>query len=66
MKVPAVVGLVKINSVQKSGMFQAGDAFWFSPDNESIIFAGPGSYNVGDGLRTKTKIDIHFNNVLSK
>ena len=57
---PAMVGLVKINFISQSAMFQAGDAVWFSPENESMIIAGPGSYNVGDGLRTETKIDVSF------
>lgn len=58
---PAVVNFVKINSVSESSMFQAGDAFWFSPENETLIIAGPGSYNVGDGLQTISKINFYFN-----
>lgn len=57
---PAIVGFVKINSVQLSGIFQVGDIFWTSPESESLIYAGSGSYNVGDGLQTKTKVDTNF------
>ncbi|MFA8438181.1 spore germination protein [Pueribacillus sp. YX66] len=57
---PAIVGFVKINAISLSGMFQVGDVFWTSPESEASVFAGAGSYNVGDGLRTKTKTHINF------
>lgn len=59
-KMPAIVGLVKIDTISLSGMFQVGDVFWTSPESEAVLFAGAGSYNVGDGLRTTTKVDINF------
>jgi spore germination protein PA len=49
---PAIVGNIKILSVGPSSIVHIGDALQLSPQSTSKTFAGAGSFNTGDYLRT--------------
>ncbi|MCL7748450.1 spore germination protein [Halalkalibacter alkaliphilus] len=48
---PAIVGTVKVLSVEGSGVFNIGDVLNMSPSSTSKAYAGAGSFNTGDYLR---------------
>lgn len=45
---PAMVGHVHIVNIGSSGIFHIGDVFAIRPISYSRVFAGAGSFNVGD------------------
>jgi len=47
---PAVVGIVQVNSIGSSGVLHIGDAFRISPQSLSKTFSGAGSFNSGEKL----------------
>ncbi|HWO75073.1 MAG TPA: spore germination protein [Bacillus sp. (in: firmicutes)] len=47
---PAVVGIVQVNSIGSSSVFHIGDVFSVAPQSVTKTFAGAGSFNTGDGL----------------
>lgn len=49
---PAIVGSIKINNVGLSAIVHIGDAIQLSPFSSAKTFAGAGSFNTGDNLRT--------------
>ena len=49
---PAVVGAIKIINVGPASTVQIGDAVLIAPQSVSKTFAGAGSFNTGDYLRT--------------
>ncbi len=51
---PAIVGAIKIVSVGPSSIVLIGDALQLAPQSVSKTFAGAGSFNTGDNLRTFT------------
>ena len=51
---PAIVGAIKIVSVGPSSVVLVGDALQLAPQSISKTFAGAGSFNTGDNLRTFT------------
>lgn len=54
---PAIVGIVNINTVSTSSVFHIGDTFLISPASSLKTFSGAGSFNTGDY--------IHINNNIS-
>lgn len=51
---PAIVGAIKILSVGPSSIVHIGDSIQLAPISNSKTFAGAGSFNTGDYLRTYT------------
>ncbi|WP_281887993.1 spore germination protein [Paenibacillus sp. YYML68] len=49
---PAIVGAIKINSVGSSSIVHIGDSVQVAPISVAKTFAGAGSFNTGDYLRT--------------
>lgn len=49
---PAVVGAIKILSVGPSSIVHIGDSIQLAPTSTSKTFAGAGSFNTGDFIRT--------------
>lgn len=49
---PAIVGAIKILSVGPSSVVHIGDCLQISPQSSTKTFAGAGSFNTGDFLRT--------------
>lgn len=49
---PAIVGIIKVNAISSSAVFNVGDAYHISPYAESKTFAGAGSFNTGDHIKT--------------
>lgn len=49
---PAIVGAMKIVNVGPSSIVHIGDAIQLAPQSASKTFAGAGSFNTGDGVRT--------------
>ena len=47
---PAIVGVVNLNSVVSARVFHIGDAYTIAPISTAKTFAGAGSFNTGDGL----------------
>lgn len=47
---PAIVGLVNVNSVTSGAVFNIGDVFRISPVSSSKTFSGAGSFNTGETL----------------
>ncbi|MCS7461807.1 spore germination protein [Paenibacillus doosanensis] len=45
---PSIVGNIKISNVGAGSIVQIGDAVQLAPESTSKIFAGSGSFNVGD------------------
>lgn len=54
---PAIVGSIKILSVGPSSIVQIGDAQQLSPYSVSKTFAGAGSFNTGNVVRTYTGVN---------
>ncbi|KHF39952.1 spore germination protein [Halalkalibacter okhensis] len=52
---PAIVGAVKVLSVESSGVFNIGDVLNMSPASTAKTYAGAGSFNTGDFLRVSNK-----------
>ena len=55
---PAIVGAIKILSVGPSSVVQIGDAFQVTTRSESKTFAGAGSFNTGNVVRTYTGVNF--------
>lgn len=53
---PAIVGAIKILSVGPSSVVHIGDCLQISPQSSSKTFAGAGSFNTGDFLRTNNAL----------
>ncbi|UUZ85721.1 spore germination protein [Paenibacillus sp. P26] len=49
---PAIVGAIKILSVGPSSIVHIGDSIQLAPSSISKTFAGAGSFNTGDFVRT--------------
>ncbi|CAG7621717.1 spore germination protein [Paenibacillus allorhizosphaerae] len=49
---PAVVGAIKILSVGPSSIVHIGDSIQLAPTSTTKTFAGAGSFNTGDYVRT--------------
>jgi len=49
---PAIVGAIKILSVGTGSIVQIGDSVQLAPHTIAKTFAGAGSFNTGDYLRT--------------
>ncbi|MEF3302026.1 spore germination protein [Paenibacillus sp. GYB003] len=49
---PAIVGGIKIVSVGPSSIVHIGDSIQLAPQSASKTFAGAGSFNTGDSIRT--------------
>ncbi|NCU16573.1 spore germination protein [Pallidibacillus pasinlerensis] len=47
---PAIVGMVNVNLVTSSAVFNIGDVFRISPFSTSKTFSGAGSFNTGETL----------------
>jgi len=47
---PAIVGVVNLNSVGSASVFHIGDVYTIAPISTAKTFAGAGSFNTGDGL----------------
>ncbi|WP_110114335.1 spore germination protein [Bacillus sp. CGMCC 1.16541] len=47
---PAIVGVVNVNSVGSASVLHIGDVFTISPVSSAKTFAGAGSFNTGDRL----------------
>jgi len=47
---PAIVGVVNLNSVGSTSVFHIGDVYTIAPISTAKTFAGAGSFNTGDGL----------------
>ncbi|KAB8139187.1 spore germination protein [Gracilibacillus oryzae] len=52
---PAIVGAVKVISIDSSSIFNIGDVFKMQPYSQSKTFAGGGSFNTGDGIQVYVK-----------
>jgi hypothetical protein len=53
---PSFVVNVKIVSVGPSSIVQFGDAIQLSPESNSKLYAGAGSFNIGDFAHTNNAI----------
>ena len=49
---PAIVGSIKVISVGSGSIVHIGDAIQLTPQSTAKTFAGAGSFNTGDNLRT--------------
>jgi len=47
---PAIVGVVNLNSVGSASVFHIGDVYTIAPISTAKTFAGAGSFNTGGGL----------------
>lgn len=47
---PAVVGIVNVNSIGSSSVFNVGDVYQISPYTMNKTFAGAGSFNMAEQL----------------
>ncbi|AWD65588.1 MULTISPECIES: spore germination protein [Priestia] len=47
---PAIVGVVNLNSVGSASVFHIGDVYTIAPISTAKTYAGAGSFNTGDGL----------------
>lgn len=47
---PAVVGIVNVNSIESGSVFNVGDVYQISPYTMSKKFAGAGSFNTAEQL----------------
>jgi spore germination protein PA len=48
--VPAIVGIVNVNAISSSAVFNIGDVFRIAPISTSKTFSGAGSFNTGETL----------------
>lgn len=55
---PAIVGSIKILSVGPSSIVQIGDAVLLAPKSVSTTYAGAGSFNTGNVIKTVTGINF--------
>ncbi|XEC93960.1 spore germination protein [Paenibacillus tarimensis] len=53
---PAIVGAIKIISVGSSSIVHIGDSIQLAPVSSAKTFAGAGSFNTGDNMRTYNSI----------
>ncbi len=49
---PAIVGVIKISRVSSGSIVHIGDSIQLAPRSTAKTFAGAGSFNTGDFLRT--------------
>lgn len=49
-EVPAVVGMINVNSLGSSAVFNVGDVYQISPYTMNKTFAGAGSFNTAEQL----------------
>ncbi|EIT84711.1 Spore germination protein PA [Fictibacillus macauensis ZFHKF-1] len=54
---PGIVGTISIASVANSSVVHVGDVQTITPISTAKTFAGAGSFNTGDHIRTNT----HYN-----
>ncbi|MCZ8511302.1 spore germination protein [Paenibacillus filicis] len=54
---PAIVGAIKIVSVGPSSIVHIGDSIQLAPVSTVKTFAGAGSFNTGDFIRTYTMVN---------
>ncbi|MBY6273433.1 MAG: spore gernimation protein GerPA [Bacillaceae bacterium] len=47
---PAIVGIVQVNSIGSSGIFHIGDVYRVSPLSNVKTFSGAGSFNTGERI----------------
>jgi len=47
---PAIVGVVQVNSIGSSGVFNIGDVFRIAPSSASKTYSGAGSFNTAENL----------------
>ncbi|WP_062352127.1 spore germination protein [Bacillus kwashiorkori] len=47
---PAVVGIVQVNSIVSSGVFHIGDVYRIAPVSQTKTFSGAGSFNTAEQL----------------
>lgn len=53
---PAIVGIVQVNSIGTSSIFNIGDVYKIMPVASVKTFAGAGSFNTGDVLEVYNHI----------
>ncbi|GGE39203.1 germination protein GerPA [Pullulanibacillus camelliae] len=51
---PAIVGAVQVVNISSSGTFNIGDVYRIEPYSATKTYAGAGSFNTGDFIRTTT------------
>ncbi|MBM7571498.1 spore germination protein [Aquibacillus albus] len=61
---PAIVGAVKVITIDAASIFNIGDVYGMSPYAQAKTFAGGGSFNTGDGIRVE--LDYSSTNVYDK
>ncbi|WKB37174.1 spore germination protein [Terrilactibacillus sp. S3-3] len=49
---PAIVGMVKVNILSSSSVFNIGDVYRAAPYAEAKTFSGSGSFNTGPEVTT--------------
>lgn len=54
---PAIVGAIKIVSVATGSIVHIGDSIQLAPVSTSKVFAGAGSFNTGDFVRTVNAVN---------
>ncbi|RAV22503.1 spore germination protein [Paenibacillus contaminans] len=54
---PAIVGAIKVLSVGPSSIVHIGDSIQLAPQSVSKTFAGAGSFNTGNVVRTYNGIN---------
>ncbi|WAA13040.1 spore germination protein [Fervidibacillus halotolerans] len=47
---PAIVGIVQVNSIGSSGVFHIGDVYQIAPTSTAKTYSGAGSFNTGERL----------------
>ncbi len=47
---PAVVGIINVNSISSGGVFNTGDVYRISPVTTNKTFSGAGSFNTAENL----------------
>ncbi|MDQ0153836.1 spore germination protein [Robertmurraya andreesenii] len=53
---PAIVGIVQVNSIGTSSVFNIGDVYKIMPMATVKTFAGAGSFNTGDAIEVYNHI----------
>lgn len=53
---PAIVGVIQVNSISSSSVFNIGDVYKIMPIATVKTFAGAGSFNTGDVLKINNLI----------
>ncbi|MFC4617752.1 spore germination protein [Camelliibacillus cellulosilyticus] len=55
---PAIVGAVQVVNISSSGFFNIGDIFIAGPMASTKTYAGAGSFNTGDHIRTSSQYNM--------